>query len=339
LAGGLILCGLVGDRMVTRLGRRWALALGFAGLCGGAALLSVAPTAVVSIAGCLLIGVPGGLILVVVPSVLAQLHGSNRAIALGEANGIAYVASLTATLTMGLFVALHFNWRSSLLFGIGLVGLMIVRHAGDTIPEATRRSATGGGRLPAAYWAYWAVLFSVISLEQSTLLWGPEFLERVQGLSRPSAATAAAVFSAAMLTGRLSAAPLLRHVAAPSLFLGSLALTLPGFLLYWGVREPALSIAGLFLLGLGIALLYPLSLGFAIGVAGKLRDTASARASLASGAAVLSMPMTLGVLADRFGLQRACLILPVLMAASALCFAVAQTLERLKRERACLTEP
>ena len=45
LAGGLILCGLVGDRMVTRLGRRWALALGFAGLCGGAALLSVAPTA------------------------------------------------------------------------------------------------------------------------------------------------------------------------------------------------------------------------------------------------------------------------------------------------------
>ena len=328
LAAGLILCGLAGERVVARLGRRRALALGFAGLGGGAAFLVLAPTALISIAGCLLMGAPGGLVLVVVPAVLAERHGSNRAIALGEANAASYAASLIAALAMGLFTALGLNWRSGLLLGLALGGLIAVRHREVSIPEGVRRSTMSNGRLPAAYWAYWATLFGVIALEYCTLLWSPEFFEHVQGLSRPSAATAAAAFSTAMLTGRLGAAPLLRRVGAPSLFFSSLALTLPGFLLYWGVRQPVLSVAGLFVLGLGIALLYPLALGFAIGVAGKLGDAASARASLASGVAILSMPLALGVLADRLGLQRACLILPVLTAASGLCFIVARKLER-----------
>jgi hypothetical protein len=40
------------------------------------------------------------------------------------------------------------------------------------------------------------------------------------------------------------------------------------------------------------------------------------------------MPMVLGALADAMGLQRACLLLPALTAASGLCFAAARTLER-----------
>jgi predicted MFS family arabinose efflux permease len=328
LAAGLIVCGLFGERVVAWCGRRGALVLGFVGTCGGALLLSLAQTATVSIAGCLLMGAPGGLVLVVVPAALAERHGADRSIALGEANAASYIASLTATVAMGLFTAIGLDWRNGLALGIELTAVALARHAGDPLPAARPHGERGAGRLPAAYWAYWATLSCVIALEYCTLLWSPEVLERVQGLSRASAATMAGAFSAAMLTGRLFAAPLLRRVGAPSLFFSSLALTLPGFLLYWGVRQPALSVAGLFVLGLGIALLYPLALGFAIGVAGKLGDAASARASLASGVAILSMPLALGVLADRLGLQRACLILPVLTATSGLCFIVARKLER-----------
>ena len=105
LAAGLIVCGLIGERVVAWLGRDGALALALAGICGGAALLGLASTAAVSVAGCLLIGAPGGLVLVVVPAALAERHGANRAIALGEANAASYAAALTATVAMGLFVA------------------------------------------------------------------------------------------------------------------------------------------------------------------------------------------------------------------------------------------
>jgi hypothetical protein len=54
-------------------------------------------------------------------------------------------------------------------------------------------------------------------------------------------------------------------------------------------------------LGLGTALLYPLTLSFAIGVAGRLGEVASARASLASGVATLILPTALGALADGLG--------------------------------------
>jgi fucose permease len=174
-------------------------------------------------------------------------------------------------------------------------------------------------------------LFCVIALEYCTLLWTPEVLERVQGLSRASAAAMAAAFSAAMLMGRLFAAPLLRRVSAQRLFLASLALTLPGIALYVGVRQPVLSVVGLVVLGLGTALLYPLTLGFAMGVAGGREEVASARASLASGVAILVMPLALGALADGLGLRLACLFLPVLPAVGVLCFVAARSLEHRRR--------
>jgi fucose permease len=334
LAGGLIVCGLLGERVVAWCGRRGALVLGFAGTCGGAALLSLAHTATASIAGCLLMGVPGGLILVVVPALLAERHGADRSIAFGEANAASYAASLTATVAMGLFTAIGLNWRTGLALGIGLTAAAMVRHAGDPIPAAPPRGDSGAGRLPAAYWAYWATLFCVIALEFCTLLWSPEVLERVQGLSRASAAAMAAGFSAAMLTGRLLIAPLLRRVSAQRLFLASLALTLPGLALYIGVRQPVLCVVGLVVVGLGTAPLYPLTLGFAIGVAGRLGEVASARASLVSGLAILIMPMALGALADGLGLRLACLFLPVLPVVGALCFVAARVLEFRRRKSA-----
>ncbi len=327
LAAGLIVCGLFGERAVAWCGRRGALVLGFVGTCGGAVLLSLAHTATASIAGCLLMGAPGGLILVVVPAVLAERHGADRSIALGEANAASYIASLTATVAMGLFTATGLDWRNGLALGIELTAVALARHAGDPIPAARPHGESGAGRLPAAYWAYWATLFCVIALEHCTLLWSPEVLERVQGLSRASAAAMAAAFSAAMLTGRLFAAPLLRRLSAQRLFLASLALTLPGIALYVGVRQPVLSVVGLVVLGLGTALLYPLTLGFAIGVAGRLGEVASARASLASGVAILIMPMALGTLADGLGLRLACLFLLALPPVGALCFVAARALE------------
>jgi fucose permease len=146
------------------------------------------------------------------------------------------------------------------------------------------------------------------------------YLERIGGLSPSSAAFAAAAFFAGMLIGRLAGGPLFDRVATQRLFVGSVAITLIGVAGYWGAAGPVVSIAGLFVTGLGIALLFPLALSFAIGAAGAAADRASARAMLAPRLAILLSPPLLGSIGDEAGLAIAQLMTPVFMVTALLAF-------------------
>ena len=135
-------------------------------------------------------------------------------------------------------------------------------------------------------------------------MWSPAYLEQVVGLPRTAAVTAAAAFPAAMLLGRSAGSVLVRRVAPAILYPATLCLIVPGFLAFWGGFSAPVAVLGLFLAGLAIALLYPLSLSFAVGAAGAAGNAASARSGLAAGTAVLTAPIALGALADRVGLSQ-----------------------------------
>jgi fucose permease len=167
-----------------------------------------------------------------------------------------------------------------------------------------------------------------VALEMTMLLWSPAYLEQVAGLPRTAAVTAAAAFPAAMLLGRSAGSVLVRRVAPAILYPATLCLIVPGFLAFWGGFPAPVAVFGLFLAGLAIALLYPLSLSFAVGAAGAAGNAASARSGLAAGTAVLTAPIALGAMADHVGLSRAYLIAPILAAAILLCFFAARTMER-----------
>jgi fucose permease len=186
--------------------------------------------------------------------------------------------------------------------------------------------------MPAASWAFLLMLGLGVALEMSMLLWSTAYLEQVAGLPRTTAISAAAAFPAAMLVGRTGGSVLVRHVAPMILYPATLCLIIPGFLAFWGGFPAVVVVLGLFVAGLAIALLYPLSLSFAVGAAGTAGSVASARSGLASGAAILVAPFTLGMLADHVGLSSAYLIAPILAAAILLCFVAARALER--REQA-----
>jgi fucose permease len=72
------------------------------------------------------------------------------------------------------------------------------------------------------------------------------------------------------------------------------------------------AVIGLFLTGVGIAPIYPLTLALAVRAAGSKATLASARSFLASGGAILVMPALLGRAADDLGLRSAMLIVPML---------------------------
>ncbi|SJZ49901.1 MFS transporter [Consotaella salsifontis] len=312
IALGLILSGLVSERPITILGRKRAMIIGLSGLIVGALCVILAPSPVISIGGCLLMGFLGGLILAIVPAMLVQWHRGAAPSALGEANGISYMASLVAALSTGLAVALHFSWRTGLGVGVVLAILLILAMRPVKLPLPLSQTPGASGRLPLTYWLYWLALTGFIGIEQATLVWAPEFLETGSGLPRASAAIAAGAFSAGMLVGRMSATPLMKRMSPMMALYGSLMLALPAFFIYWSAPWPPLAVAALFALGLGTALLYPLTLAQAIALSGPLGDVASARASLASGFSILVFPSGVGALADWLGLWPALLSLPIL---------------------------
>lgn len=351
IALGIILVGLAGDRVAAALGRRRTLWLGVAGLAGGSVLLCLAPAPPVnqlpwaSIGACFLLGALGALIPALLPALLADLHGARRAEAYAGQAITAYVFGLAAPLLSGFAIWSGLGWRAAVVFGavvgIGIAlwfrKLPILEHAQvAATPDGTKPRAAKGAHLPPAFWAYWALLFIGCGLEFCILFWAPAFLERVIGFAPALAATAAAGFPLGVLAARIALRLLVGRVALARLMIAALAAVFLGFLVYWGAGgelglAPA-AVLGIFVLGLGIGPLYPLTTDFAIGaVAPEIpgaRDRAAMRMAIAFGLSLLLAPIALGALADEIGLGPAHLALPALIAAGFGCFFAGRVLEK-----------
>ena len=66
-----------------------------------------------------------------------------------------------------------------------------------------------------------------------------------------------------------------------------------------------LNIVGLFITGLGVANIFPLTLSVAVGVAANQSNAASARITVGGGLAILSAPLILGWTADQLDIYNA----------------------------------
>ena len=117
---------------------------------------------------------------------------------------------------------------------------------------------------------------------------------------------AMAIFLAATVIGRFVGSRLTFRFPAPRLLIIAAGITLVGFPLFWlGYETPAIALIGLFLMGLGIANLYPLTLATTTTVGAANPDAASSRTSLAAGLAILIAPQVLGTFADQSGIYSA----------------------------------
>ena len=137
------------------------------------------------------------------------------------------------------------------------------------------------------------------------IFWSADYLVTVLGMPKADAAQAVSLFLAGMLLGRLAGSRLVRYFAASHLVIGATLVAALGFLVFWRTGALILCLGGLFVTGLGVASLYPLILSLAMGTAPNNTVQASARATLASGAAILTLPLVLGRLADAVGIRSA----------------------------------
>ena len=315
---GAIATGLTGERWVRRIGRGRALWGGIAGMVAGASLIALGPNVAVTIAGAALMGGIGALSLMANQSVLSDIHGNLRAIALTESNVAATGTAIFAPLAIGGLAAAGWGWQAGLLITAPWALLLWWIFRSVRFPEAIPAGPglDHGGRLPAVFWLLWLVLFLVSTAEWCLAYWGAEFLASVVGLERATAATAMTLFFVAMTGGRLLGSRLARHVPAATLLLAAIAVALAGFLPFWLAARPAFSLAGLFVAGLGIANLYPLTVATASGAVPHRIDHATARLTVATGAALLLGPFVVGALSDVAGMRWGFgIVVPVLVLA------------------------
>lgn len=305
---GMVIAGLTADRFSHWWGRRPVFWGGGAGMALGAVALALSGHPILTIFSTWLMGFLGSLLLIMIQTTLADRYGEQRAIPITESNVAASLTASFAPLVVGGFQATLIGWRGALFLALGTMVLLGLSFYRVPIPEAKPhllRSASGSRPLPPVFWAYWIVNFIGVSIEWCLIFWGADFLEKVIGLSQINAVTLMSVFLGAMVLGRFVGSRLSRVIPSARLLLGAMVITLIGFPLFWLARLAPLNIAGLFIVGIGVANLFPFTLATAISVSSQQVDQASARISMGSGVAIFMAPLLLGWVADQLAIQTA----------------------------------
>jgi len=315
-AVGMLLVGFGGHILIERIGRRRALWLGAFGMSVSALILIAGRTAPLTIGAAFCMGLVGSLILVIIPSALSDQHGESRAVAISEANVISSLVSTAAPLMVGWTAALPGGWRLAL--GTAALAPLLMRLGfGNAAPPqsvAPRADSTSARQpLPILFWVYWVAIVLAVSVEFCMISWSADYLENSLHMPRVDAAQSVSLFLAAMIVGRMSVSRLVQRFSVHSMVIACIVLAGIGFALFWLTNIPILGLTGLFVMGLGVAGMYPLLLSLAIGVAGNNTTQASARAALASGIAILALPLVLGRLADMTSIREAYGVVVILL--------------------------
>ena len=297
LAIGTLTAGVSADRAARWLGSNWLPDLAVAIIATGIGLIALAPGLPVSLAGAMLLGLGGGTLGTDVNVRLSRAGGAGARRLFGQANALAMIMAATAPIAIGLAASELHNWRLALAIPIvGFVALSIIRPREAEERSSVRAPQTG---LPGRYWFAWLLISLVVAIEFSFVFWGSTIVSRRTGLSSADATLLASLFITGMFVGRAAVGRGLGGGFAPRVLLATgLAIVIAGALLVWISTIPVLAGVGLLLGGLGTAALYPVGLTVALEIAPKAQFQAAARATLASGFAVLLAPSALGLAAD-----------------------------------------
>lgn len=253
---------------------------------------------------------------------LSQMHGPAGSSAISEANAFAVGAGLAAPLVIGLTVHAGLGWRTGVAVVIGLFLLTVlaarllrISYVAESVPKTV--GVHGKQRLPRVYWFAWTMMVMTGAVEIVLSLWTALVLRERAAFTPAAASAAVSAILLGMLVGRTLGARLALRVPLLTLYFGALAISLVGFSLFWFFVQPGLAIAGLFIVGLGNAMHYPLAIAMALAVAPGTADRAAGVASYGMGLSFGAGPLLLGVLADRVGAHTALLLVPVFLAVAA----------------------
>ncbi len=305
---GILLVGAGGHLVIERIGQQRSLWLGLFGMSLSTLVLLAGRSPVITILASFLMGCIGSLVLAIVPAALSDQHGELKAVALSEANSFSSLIATFAPLMVGWFAGSAGGWRLALAIMACMPIFMFMALRKDSSAKTASVSKAADqkhGHLPFLYWMYWIAIVLGVSVEFCMIFWSADYLEQGLGLVKADAARAVSLFLAGMILGRFLGSRLVQRFSTGTVVTFSIVIAGVGFLVFWRAENVLIGLMGLFITGLGVANFYPLILSQAINAADGNTVQAGARATLASGTAILALPLALGRLADAVGIQLA----------------------------------
>lgn len=305
VAIGIVAGGFVARRVSQVASPRSMIRASAVAMAGSAILLAAPASIVVVLAGALLFGVAAGGMMVHVNSALGGRAGGTLVV---RANLWSVIGGMFGPLVLSA-AARSVGWPFGALVPVPLLALLAVTMPGS--PAADRATAPGDREplLPRAYWLTWTFLVLGIAAEFSFVAWGAQVVTARTGIAIADATGLASLYVLGMVAGRLVLGTgVLSGSAGIPVLRACTAVAILGSVVLWSAASPVVVAAGLFLGGLGLSGVYPLGASLALAHASHAPVRASARLTAASGAAILTAPIALGIVAGTAGVVAAWLI-------------------------------
>ena len=310
---GMLVLGAFGSGLLARIGRPRAFWGAVATVAAGILLLCVAHVWPLTLLGASMAGVACSLLVLLMPGIIADHHGDQRAAAYAAVNGVPGLAGISFSLVVGGVVASGGSWRwPYALLTLVIVTAVVIAGRGVSIPRSDLPPVRA---LPLFrhrdIWLPYVHIVHAVMVEFPIGIWAVAYLKEVGGASSGLAVSLGAIWGLFLFVTRMSL-PRLMHRLGPWARSISFGVAAAGALVMWMGPGLWVRVAGLTIVSIGAGPLYPLAVDRLY--LGAAADTIALGAvtALASGTAVTVGPLLLGVLADRFGLRDALLFVPAL---------------------------
>jgi predicted MFS family arabinose efflux permease len=234
--------------------------------------------------------------------------------ALVEGNSSSSFFGALGTTIVGLLVGSRFGWRSGLLLAlVGIVLLRVLVYRKPSEVHTPNPSGHSSGKLSRSFWIGWICVVTGVGVEYASSFWAAALIRVRTGASPSISTITVMVLALCMGIGRYIGSRGLHKASLDRLLVMVSLLSAFGFFIFWRANSTPVAFIGLGLVGLGVSMQYPLAISRLIRLSEHRPDLALGRASLGAGVAIGLSPLLLGFLGDHIGIQKAYLMVPVLI--------------------------
>lgn len=311
-----IAAGYANPHLAHRFGRAKSQWIGLGIFLVGLFLFVISPPVILTIPATLIAGFGTSMVINTMLSSMSHHYGKAAEVAIPQANGIASVGFVTGTALIGTIASLYPNfWRLGLLLAIPVAVILVLvgreKEAEEHVPD---ESGPQSGKMSAKFWLAWFGFVACISSEFATSFWSAALLKDRVGSTAAISTVAIVALGTGMGVGRWFGGLVLKNFKLDNQLLGLVALQFIGFVAFWLSHSMIISLICLFVIGLGISMQFALAAIRLVSFSDNRPDLAIGKSSLAAGIAIAGAPFLLGFLGDNFGISRAYIMVPVLIA-------------------------
>ena len=311
-----IAAGYANPRLVHRFGRERLSWIGLLIFASGLAIFVASPPVYMTLPATLITGFGTSIIINTMLTAMSHHYGKAAEVAIPQANGIASVGFVTGTALIGtIAIAFPHLWRLGLLLALPVaIALFIIGRDKSDDVHVPDESGPQSGKLSRSFWIAWIGFVACISSEFATSFWSAALLRDRVGSTAAISTVAIVALGTGMGIGRWYGGLVLHNLKLDTQLLTIIAIQFVGFVSFWLSHNMFLSLASLFTVGLGVSMQFALASIRLISFSDGRPDLAIGRSSLAAGIAIAVAPFLLGVFGDSFGISRAYIMVPVLIA-------------------------